>query len=457
MVAPVSFDTEEVRLVSAVPEVRYARSGEIDIAYTVLGDGPMDILFVPGFISHLDFNWEFPWFAWMTEWDGLARIITFDKRGTGLSDRSIGFGSLAERTDDIQAVMDAVGTERAALWGVSEGGPMSLLFAAQNPGRVSHLILYGSAARFLAGEGNPGGIDPALAPTTIDWMRNNWGTGFVYGMFIQNAPNIDSAIQALARFERNACTPHMMHEIMMANLTIDIREVLPTINVPTLVVHNVGDPMVPVELGRYLADHIPDARYIEGTGDFHGSWNGADLLWLVDGVMDFLGSRRSREAVDRVLATVLFTDIVGSTQRTAAVGDHQWRDLLDRHDRIASLEVDRFGGRIVNTTGDGLLATFDGPARGIRCAQAIRDGVRTLGLDLRAGVHTGEVETRSDDITGLGVVIARRVCDLATSGEVLASRTVKDLVTGSGIGFTDRGTHPLKGVPDEWQLFAIAG
>jgi pimeloyl-ACP methyl ester carboxylesterase len=441
-----------------ISEVRYARSsGDIDIAYEVIGDGPMDLVFVSGFISHLDLNWEFPWFNRLFVMDGFARVIAFDKRGTGLSDRSLGFGSFAERTDDIRAVMDAAGVERAALWGVSEGGPLSLLFAATYPERVSRLIVYGSAARFMRAPDYPIGPSPDQIDPVLDYMSRNWGTGRVYSMFIQHPADPVAAERGLARFERNACTPQMVVEIMRSNAQIDVREILPTISVPTLVVHNAGDPLVDVEHGRYLAEKIPGARYVEGTGDFHGSWRDEDMAWIGLQVAQSLGRPVDEPArLDRVLASVVFTDIVRSTERTAAAGDHGWRALLDRHDEIARREVDRFRGQLVNTTGDGLLATFDSPARGIECARAIQSGVRHLGIDIRAGVHTGEVELRGKDITGLGVVIARRICDLAGEGEVVTSRTVKDLVTASGITFADRGAHALKGVPDEWQLYAVA-
>lgn len=436
--------------------VRYARSGDIDIAYEVIGEGQMDLVFVSGFISHLDLNWEFPWFNRLFLMDGFARVVAFDKRGTGLSDRSLGFGSIAERTDDIRAVMDAAGIERAALWGVSEGGPLSLLFAATYPDRVSHLLIYGSGARFTWAPDYPIGFQPDQAELILEFMRENWGTGRVYGMFVQHPPDPELATRMLARFERNACTPQMVAEIMRSNGEIDIRSILPTISVPTLVLHNARDPLVSVQHGRYLAEHIPGARYIEGNGDFHGSWREEDMLWVRTAIAEFLGRPQNEPTtLNRVLATVLFTDIVHSTERTAALGDYEWRGVMDRHDRIARGEVERFRGRLVNTTGDGLLATFDSPARGLQCAEAIQKGIGSLGIDIRAGLHTGEVELRGSDITGLGVVIARRICDLAGDGELLTSRTVKDLVTGSGINFAGRGNHSLKGVPDEWQLYAV--
>ena len=441
-----------------ISEVRYARStGDIDIAYQVIGHGPIDLVFVSGFISHLDLNWEFPWYNWPPIFDGIARVIMFDKRGTGLSDRSLGFGSLAERMDDVRAVMDAADVPRAVLWGVSEGCPMSILFAATYPDRVTHLIVYGGLARMRWAPDHPFGVNDEVIEPMAEFLAKNWGTGNVFPLFVQHAPDPDAVRSALARFERSSCTPRMVAEIMRHNLDIDIRSLLGAISVPTLVMHNLHDPLVPVEQGRYLGKHIPGARYIEGPGDFHASWLPEDTLWILDAIFDFLGAPQPKSESDRVLATVLFTDIVSSTERTASLGDHRWRELLDNHDRIARNAVERHQGRLVNTTGDGLIATFDGPARGIHCAETIRKSVDGLGIQIRAGLHTGEVERRGDDITGIGVVIARRICDLATNGELLASRTVKDLVTGSGIPFAERGAHSLKGVPDEWQLFAVGG
>jgi class 3 adenylate cyclase len=439
-------------------DVRYARStGGIDIAYQAAGRGPIDLVFVCGFTSHLDMVWDLSFFNWILELDGVARIIAFDKRGTGLSDRSLGFGSLAERSDDIRAVMDACGVQRSALFGVSEGGPMSILFGATYPERISHLILYASGARLSRGPDYPYGLSVDEIAPIFDALTPNWGKGELLNMFINDAPEGDDAKNARARFERSACTPQMMRDILQRNIEIDVRALLPSVSVPTLVMHNAGDPLIVVDHGRYLAEHIPGARYIEGTGDFHGTWDAHKIRWVLDAVREFLGAAGTQApSMDRVLSTVLFTDIVGSTERTASVGDRSWREVLDKHDELARTVIGRCQGRLVKTTGDGILATFDGPARAIGCAQEMAKGSKVLGLELRAGVHTGEIERRGQDIAGLGVVIARRICDMASDGELLASRTVKDLVTGSGITFADRGWHALKGVPDDWQLFAVA-
>lgn len=434
-----------------ISEVRYARSGDIDIAYQVVGDGPLDLVFVSGFISHLDLIWEIPSFAARyRRMADMGRLILFDKRGTGLSDRTLGFGSVADRMDDIRAVMDAAGSERAVIYGASEGGALALVFAATYPHRATKLVLYGTFARVLRAPDYPIGYEPEATQPILDLIRTKWGTGEVLRWVIPDAP--DDALPLLARYERNASTRHMVEEIMQKNIEIDVRDILSAIGVPTLVVHTEGDPVARVEWGRYLAEHIPGARYIELAGEVHGSWR---LDWRMPPELnEFVLGEAERPDTDRMLSTVLFTDIVRSTERAAAMGDQTWRDMLNEHDRIARSEIDRFRGRLVNTTGDGLLATFDGPARGIGCASAIRKGVRPIGLDIRAGLHTGEVELRGKDVTGIGVIIARRVCDLATSGEVLTSRTVRDLVTGSGIAFVERGNHSLKGVPDEWQLYA---
>lgn len=438
---------------TSTPEIRYAQSGDIDIAYTVTGDGPIDLVFAPGFVSHRELLWELPHSAATQRYlQSFSRLVGFDKRGTGLSGRSLGFGSAADRMDDIRAVMDAAGIDRAAIFGASEGGPLAILFAATYPERITKLALRGTFARLLWAPDYPIGAQPESFEEPFKFFRKYWGTGEVMRVFVQGAP--DEALPLLAKYERNSCTPQGVGEIMRRNVEIDVRAAMSAINVPTLIMHARGDPVVPVRHARYMAEHIRNARYIEYDTDVHRDWSGH----VSPEIRDFLLGDTPAPApgVDRVLATVLFTDIVRSTERTAKTGDQRWRDLLDHHDRIAAAQVERFGGRVVKSTGDGLMATFDGPARGIRCADAITRNVRALGLDIRAGVHTGEVERRGEDISGLGVVIARRICDSAGDGEVLASRTVKDLVIGSGIGFADRGVHTLRGVPDDWQLFSVS-
>jgi len=448
--------------VTAPAEVRYARaSGDVDIAYTVFGEGPFDLVVAMGFVSHLDLEWQLPWFEVLRSLGQVCRVIIFDKRGTGLSDRSLGYGSLEERTDDIRAVMDAAGSRRAVVYGISEAGPMALLFAATHPERVQALVLYGTWARAAAAPGYPFGISPEQADAFIELLVREWGSGRAFGgVHVQHVPDSVEARRFLAQFERNACTPQMVAEIEQRNFEIDVRSILPTISVPTLVMHCDKDPLVPVAGGRYVAEHIPGARYAEIDGDFHGSWRKEDMERLGPPLVEFLGSigfeQRPRPAT-RALATVLFTDIVGSTARAAEMGDHAWRETLDRHDSTAAERVAGCGGRLVKTTGDGLLATFDGPSAGIEAARAIGDSVSALDVEIRAGVHTGEVELRDGDVGGIGVHIAARIAALAAPGEILVSRTVKDLVTGSGLTLRDRGTHTLKGVPDTWQVYAVGG
>ncbi|MDX2379426.1 MAG: adenylate/guanylate cyclase domain-containing protein [Acidimicrobiia bacterium] len=440
-------------------EVRYARSGDgIDIAFQVIGEGPVDLVFVSGFITHLDLAWELPHFAWLEQLDGFARVITFDKRGTGLSDRSLGFGSLEERTSDIDAVMRAAGSERAYLVGMSEGGPMSILFAATNPERVAGLVLFGTTPRFSRADDWPSGLPREQTERFLEFIVARWGTGEVFEVFLQNSTDSVAARPKIARFERNACTPKMAGEIMRRNFEIDVRTLLPTISVPTLVIHATDDPVVPVAGARHLARQIPDARLTELPGSYHASWDAKDVAALRDAVVEFIATDRGPAInIDRVLSTVLFTDIVSSTEAAGRVGDKAWRSLLDTHDRISSTAIERQGGHLVKNTGDGLLATFDGPSRAVACAQAVMTALRTHDLQIRAGVHTGEIELRSgeqQDVTGVGVVIASRICDLAAAGEILVSRTVKDLVSGSVVELDDRGAYPLKGLSEPWHLYA---
>jgi pimeloyl-ACP methyl ester carboxylesterase/class 3 adenylate cyclase len=440
-------------------ETRYAESGGLSIAYSVFGDGPIDVVFVPGFISHQELAWESPLFLGIYERLGaFARVITFDKRGTGLSDRSLGFGSAEERMDDIRAVMDAAGSERAAIVGISEGGPLAILFAATYPQRVGALVLWGTFARSRDDVGYDIGIpDDAIDPF-IATLHDAWGKGQALRVFLA-APHDAETDRLMARWERNASTPSGVVEIMRSNIEIDVRSALPTVSVPTLVLHREHDPVVPVLQGRFLAEHIDGARLAVIPGEWH--MNGAirgedDALDLVE---EFLtGDRPVHEAeIDRVLATVLFTDIVGSTERAARMGDRKWRSVLDSFRQVVRRDLAQFRGREVNTRGDDFLATFDGPGRAVKCAGAITASAHPLGLEVRAGLHTGEIELQGDDVAGLAVHIGARVCSLAGADEVLVTSTVRDLVVGSGIEFVDRGRHELKGVPGEWQVLAVQG
>ena len=440
-------------------EIRYANTPDgIDIAYQVLGTGDVDIVFVPGFVSHLDLMWDVPWFAAIRDQlSSFGRLVTFDKRGTGLSDRNLGFGSLEERMQDIRHVMDAAGVGEAHVFGISEGGPLALLFAANHPDRVLSVAIYGTFARLVAADDHPIGLDPDLIEGFLGAVHERWGSGRAMSFFLQNVPESREVEQTMARYERSACTPQMANEILQRNVEIDIRALLTTVHVPTLVLHSTGDPLVPVAHGRYLAEHLPAARLIEEAADFHGSWGAGDV-WFLDHLQSCFGADPSarRPSSTRTLATILFTDIVESTQRAVAMGDDAWRKLLDLHDDACAQAVVRFGGHLVKSTGDGMLATFDSPSAGVDCAREIRGRVSTLGIKIRAGVHTGEVELRGDDVGGIGVHIGARIASLAEADEVWVSRTVKDLTTGSGLELIDRGRHPLKGVPDEWELYAVA-
>jgi pimeloyl-ACP methyl ester carboxylesterase len=442
-----------------LPTARYADSGGLSIAYATYGDGPFDVVFVPGFVSHVEMGWDLGYGPIRRRLGSFARLIFFDKRGTGMSDRVAGIPTLEERMDDVRAVMDAAGSERAALVGLSEGGPLSLMFAATYPERVTSLVVWGSAACFHASDDYPVEI-PELWPQMPDLMADNWGTGFVLGSLVRPHSELNPAQRAellaeTARFERNWATPGAVRQLMQMNFQLDCRPVLPAISAPTLVLHREGDPVVPLPHGRWLADHIPGARLTVLPGNWHFGALPGDDEDLLDEIEEFLtGSRTAAVVTDRVLKTVVFTDIVGSTEKASTLGDRRWRQVLDTTDQVVQSEVRRFGGQLVKSTGDGHLATFDGPARAVRCAEAVQRGVQRLGIQLRAGLHTGEVELRDDDVGGIAVHIGARVAALAGPGEVLCSRTVVDLVAGSGLEFEGRGPHALRGVPREWELFA---
>ncbi|WP_041312932.1 adenylate/guanylate cyclase domain-containing protein [Mycobacterium sp. JS623] len=441
-----------------VPETRYAKSGDVNIAYQVVGDGPFDLVYVPPFVSNLELQWEDP--AERRYFERLAsfsRLIMFDKRGTGLSDR-VAVATLEERMDDLRAVMDAAGSQRAAIYGGSEGGALSILFAVTYPERVSALALYGAYPRMAWAPDYPDGIPDDVWADGLRHLEENWGRGEEGGLPLWAlAPGRadDPAFRrSHGRWERLSASPGAAVAIQQMVRELDVRHALPAIRVPTLVVYRTAD-MGHAAGSRYLGAHIPGAKVIELQGDEYFPHLG-DQDAILDEVEEFLTGVRPVHALDRALATVLFTDIVSSTQRVAALGDDEWTRILDHHDAMAAREIDRHRGRKISTTGDGVLATFDGPARAVRCAQAICAGVRSLGLDVRAGLHTGEVELRGDDIGGIAVHIGQRVSSLAGPAEVLVSSTVKDLVAGSGIKFLDRGFHVLKGVPDEWRIFAVA-
>jgi class 3 adenylate cyclase len=435
------------------PETHYAKSGDVNIAYQVMGDGPLDLVVVPGFISHLENDWDEPRSAHFLErLASFSRLIRFDKRGTGLSDRPGGLPDLETRMDDVRAVIDAVGSERSALFGYSEGGPMCCLFAATHPDRTTALVLYGTyAAKLDPDDAYPWAVTWEQRQAYADQVEREWGDESELGNM---APNADAALTAWWRTRaRASASPGAARALILMNSRIDVRRVLPTIWVPTLVLHRRGDRDSRPEEGRYIAEHIPGARFVELAGEDHIPWIDADQI--VDEVEEFLTGVRRGPEPDRVLATVLLTDIAGSTERAAELGDRRWRELLEAHHALVRRELARWRGREVDTAGDGFLATFDGPARAIRCACAIRDGVHNLGLEIRAGLHTGECEIIGDKVGGIAVHTAARVASRAGAGEVLVSGTVRDLIAGSGIELEHRGVHTLKGIPGEWQLLAV--
>jgi class 3 adenylate cyclase len=439
------------------PETRYTQSGDVTIAYQVIGSGPRDLLIVPGFISHLEQAWEDPSYArFLTRLASFSRLIRFDKRGTGLSDRLAGIPTLEERMDDVRAVMDATGSISAALFGISEGGSMALLFAATYPERTSALILYGSIAKGSWAPDYPWG--PKHDANWEQWLRDwrkEWGGPYGIDYWAPSVAGDERFRQWWAKYLRLGATPNSIISLWRMNAAIDTRAILQAIHVPTLVLHRTGDMAVEVEQGRYLARNIPGAKFVALHGNDHLWWVG-DSESIVSEIEEFLTGSRQTVEPDRVLVTLLFTDIVNSTDRAAEMGDTRWRDLLDSHNRTVQTGIDRFKGRAVKSTGDGFLATFDGPARAIRCGLAVNEGMQRLGIEVRSALHTGEVELMEGDVSGIAVHIAARVLAQARANEVWTSRTVKDLVAGSQFRFDERGTFSLKGVAGDWPLYSVA-
>ncbi len=432
---------------------RYARSADGDsIAYQMVGDGPFDLMFVPGFVSNLEVYWTEPAIARFYErLASFARLILFDKRGTGLSDPLQGPQTLEERMEDMLAVLDAAGSERAALVGVSEGCAMAAVLAASHPERVSRIVLCGSIVGGDAKDHPAGARWGELTRVQATEAMANWGDGTLLRLVAPTAPMTN---RQLGRLERAGASPRMARALIDMWLRIDFRDVLPTVGVPTLVLHRT-DEIFPIEAARDIADRIPGARMVELPGSDHAPWFGDSEAYLAE-IEDFLTGTRTQSHADRVLATVLITDIVDSTSRAAALGDARWRVLVGRHDELVRAHLHRFGGREVKQTGDGFLATFDGPARAIRCATAVTVAARDeLELEIRAGIHTGEIDLVADDVRGVAVHIAARVSALAGAGEVLVSSTVKELVIGSGLALEDAGRHTLAGVPGEWSLYRV--
>ncbi len=441
------------------PETRYARSGDVNIAYQVTGEGPRDLVYVPGWVSNVELMWEEPALAHFLErLASFSRLVLFDKRGTGLSDRVSNdrLPTLEQRMDDVRAVLEAVGSERAALFGHSEGGNMCVLFAATYPERTTALITLGSfAKRRDPDDDYPWAPDAADREETVADVERNWGrlrpSDVEY--YAPSRVGDDQFVRNLEQYLRRGASPGAAAALLRMNSYIDVREVLPTIRVPTLVLHRTGDRDVDVAEGRYLASKVPGAKFVELAGNDH--WIAAGRTdAIADEIEEFLTGTRPIPEPDRVLATVLFTDVVGSTERAVALGDHRWRELLGAHDAAVRHELERFRGREVDTSGDGFFATFDGPARAVRCAIAIGDAVRGLGMEIRTGIHTGECELEGPKVRGIAVHTGARIASMAGPGEVLVSQTVKDLVSGSGLAFEDCGVHELKGVPGEWRIYA---
>ncbi len=441
------------------PETRYAKSADVLIAYQVTGDAPITMVLAPGTVSHLDMDWEFPLRAdFFGRLSAMFRLIRFDKRGTGLSDRPTAMATLEQRTDDIRAVMDAVGIDSAVIFGVSEGGSMASMFAATYPERTRALLIWGAMARWVATEDHPWGMSREDTDRMIQDVQDNWPSEwYIRGPGAGLGPDADSAfVQSFMRYGRAAASPSAAAAYERMNSEIDIRPILGAIKVPTLVMNRTGDPVAPCDAARDMAGRIPGARFVEFPGNTHSMMAIAPEKVLAE-IEGFVTGVRSVEVDDRVLATVLFVDVADSTRTLSALGDSAWKARLTDYYRVVRSELARFRGREANTAGDGIMASFDGPGRAIRCALAIAAAMRPHGLEVRAGLHTGEVELMGDNIGGIAVHIASRVQAEARAGEVMVSSTTRDLVAGSGIAFETRGARQLRGVHGEWTLFAATG
>jgi class 3 adenylate cyclase len=440
-----------------IPKTQYVRSGDVHIAYQVVGNGPLDLIYVPGWVSHVELAWEEPLLSsFLKRLSSFSRLITFDKRGTGLSDRvpNDRLPTLEERIEDLHAVMNAAGSERAAVFGFSEGGNMCTLFAACCPHRVESLVLFGTFAKRIWSPDYPWAPRPEDREKEYDLIEREWGNLMDVEHYVPSKADDPEYLDRLATYFRRSASPGAAVALLRMNTRVDLRNVLPTICVPTLVMHRTGDRDIKVEEGRWLASQIPNARFVELEGEDHLPWVG-DQDAILDEMQEFLTGTRPVRELERILTTLLFTDIVDSTGQAARLGDRRWRELLEQHDGIVRDVIGRFRGREVDTTGDGFVASFEGPARAVRAAQEISRTLQPLNLEIRAGVHTGEVQIRNGQIGGIAVHIAARVMDQAGAGEIWVSRTVKDLVAGSGLTFRERGSHALKGVPEQWQLYSV--
>ena len=439
------------------PETKYARSGELGIAYQELGEGEIDIVLAFPYISHLDLMWDNPALVrFLRRLGSFARVIAFDRRGVGLSDPVDGTTTLEERMDDVRAVMDAAGVERAALLGMSEGAMMCMLFAASHPERVSTLVLWGAMARSTEAEDYPWAAPKeALLEADDELMSPLWGQGATLDVFSPSLAGDPAAREAQARYERQAASPMRAKQLLRMFLDTDVRDALPLIHMPTLVMHRRGDAVVNYRAARWLAEQIEGSRYVELEGRDHFPWVGDGGDEILDEIEEFLTGARPAPTPERILATVLFTDIVDSTRLATELGDRRWRALLEEHQALVRRQLGRYDGREIKTTGDGFLAIFDGPTRAAQCARAIADEMPALGIEVRAGLHTGEVELMGDDVGGIAVHVAARIAAMAEARAVLVSRTVRDLAVGSVVDFDPRGRHMLKGVPDEWDLYEV--
>jgi len=433
------------------PKTQYAKSGDVHIAYQVFGEGPKNLILVPGFISQIETYWEEPRFAsWLERLGKFSRVAMFDKRGTGLSDRGVAVPDMDKRMDDIRCVMDAVGMESAYVMGISEGGSLASVFAAYQAPRCEGLVLYGAFAKFESWFPTQEALHELF-----DYAETDWGSGTALPLFCPDAGSDPVFQEWWGKYERTGASPRDLVEIMKVNSQIDITEILSGIRAPTLVLHKKEDALVDIEGGRTLAERIPGAKIVEVPGKDHFAFVGDSREQILNEIERFVTGSVSKPIFDRVLAAVVFTDIVDSTRLAHQLGDDAWQAKLHRHNQLVREEFNRFRGTEVKSLGDGFLATFDGPGRAIHCAKAIRDAVAGLDLDLRFGVHTGEVEIASDDISGITVNTAARIAELASGGEIVVSRTVKDLVAGSGLIFEDLGRRSLKGLPEEWRIYRV--
>lgn len=435
-----------------LPATHYAKSGDVCVAYQTFGTGPIDLVFVPGWISHLDIWWDSPVTAgWLQRFGRFARVIMFDKRGTGLSDRDCGLPTMDQRMDDIRAVMDAAGSKRAAVLGVSEGGALAALFAAAHPDRCQALILHGAFATFTSWFPTQDDLDEFYG-----YIREKWGSGDSMAKFSPSRKEDQAYRNWWARRERAAASPSTAVALMKMNSEIDISGILSAVRVPTLVIHRSDDGVIDITGGQTLATQISNAQFFKSQGEDHSPWSGDDVDTIADKIEEFLTGSTPTDSLNRVLATILITDIVASTEHAESLRDRDWITLLNAHDDIVRRELTRFRGNQIKKLGDGVLATFDGPARATHCALSVVEAVRSLGIEIRAGVHTGEVELQESDVRGIAVHIAARIASQAAAGECLVSRTVKDLVAGADLKFTERGQQQLKGLTEPVDLFGAS-